>query len=187
LPEQDNLPNVDIPFNYFIVGDEAFPLKPYLLRPYPGLQLDETKRIFNYRLSRARRTIENAFGILAARWRIFWHNIIADVETIEVIIAACLCLHNFLRTKELHLPSNQRIYCPDLYADQLSANGTVVSGEWRNDYGDSNLRRLGRTGSNVSTRTIAHSRDILADYFCSPEGSVSWQRNHVNRGSTPNE
>ncbi|KAL4714708.1 hypothetical protein ACJJTC_005198 [Scirpophaga incertulas] len=44
------------------IGDEAFPLKTYLMRPYPGTQLDdESKKIYNYRHSRARRVSENAF------------------------------------------------------------------------------------------------------------------------------
>ena len=70
VPEGSKIPGMDVELPYFLVGDEIFPLKTWLMRPYPGT-LDETQRIYNYRVSRARRTIENVFGILAARWRIF--------------------------------------------------------------------------------------------------------------------
>ena len=59
---------LNVPF--VIVGDDIFPLKPWLMKPYPGKNLDQYQRIYNYRLSRVRRTIENAFGILVAKWRI---------------------------------------------------------------------------------------------------------------------
>ena len=50
---------------YFLVGDEGLSLKHYLMRPYKKFSLDLESIIFNYRWSRARRTIENSFGILA--------------------------------------------------------------------------------------------------------------------------
>jgi len=61
------LPNTNITTHYAFVGDEAFPLKLYMLRPYSRDNLTDAQRIFNYRLSRARRVIENAFGILTVR------------------------------------------------------------------------------------------------------------------------
>ena len=53
------------PLPYYFVGDEIFPLKTWLMRPYP-VQLSEEERILYYRFSRAR-VIENTFGILAAK------------------------------------------------------------------------------------------------------------------------
>lgn len=47
------------------VGDAAFPLDAAF--PYSGRGLDLEKATFHYRLSRARRVVENTFVILAAR------------------------------------------------------------------------------------------------------------------------
>lgn len=55
---------------YVIVGDEAFPFKPYLMKPFASRTIDNRKRIYNYRHSRARRTVECAFGILAQTFEI---------------------------------------------------------------------------------------------------------------------
>lgn len=66
LPQESHFPGIkDGPVSYFLVGDEAFSVDTHLLRPYGGNSLSVTKRIFNYRLSRARRYVECVFGILS--------------------------------------------------------------------------------------------------------------------------
>ena len=50
---------------YVTVGDDAFPMKPFLMKPYPKRNLSIEQRIFGYRLSRARRVVGNGLGILA--------------------------------------------------------------------------------------------------------------------------
>ena len=75
------------------------------MRPYPG-KLSEEQRVFNYHHSRARRIIENAFGILRSRWRIFSRPIKASIENTEMYIMAALSLHNYLSQTE------NALYCP---------------------------------------------------------------------------
>ena len=71
LPEPESLEGFPVgQLPYYLVGDDIFPLKLWLMQPYPG-QLSEEKMVFSYRLYRARLTIENAFSILVSRWRIF--------------------------------------------------------------------------------------------------------------------
>nr|CAI5853194.1 unnamed protein product [Callosobruchus analis]CAI5864209.1 unnamed protein product [Callosobruchus analis] len=54
---------------YVFIGDEAFALRTYFIKPNPQRQsqASKIKTISNYRVCRARRIIENVFGILAGR------------------------------------------------------------------------------------------------------------------------
>jgi len=49
LPDPDHLPNDDVDMPYFLVGDDAFALRPYMMKPYPQYRLTKEERIFNYR------------------------------------------------------------------------------------------------------------------------------------------
>lgn len=95
--------------------------------------LDIQKRIFNYRLSKARRTIENAFGILSPRWRILRNNII-KVKTVEKIVAATICLHNFVRISENEISVHERVYCPTSFIDMVHSDGNITPGLFKDDH-----------------------------------------------------
>lgn len=100
VPKKRALPETDTELPMVIVADEAFPLKSYIMRPYPGRDLTNDKRIYNYRLSRARRVSENAFGILQQKFRIFTRRVQGKPENITIFVQAACVLHNFIRKNE---------------------------------------------------------------------------------------
>ncbi|KAF0746351.1 protein ALP1-like [Aphis craccivora] len=101
LPTPTCLPNTtDSPQPFVLVADEAFGLHKNLLRSYPGRGLDEKQKIFNYRLSRARRYVECAFGILSNKWRVLHTPILVEPDFTDCIVKACCILHNFVRRRD---------------------------------------------------------------------------------------
>nr|CAI5858209.1 unnamed protein product [Callosobruchus analis] len=97
-------------FPYVFIGDEAFPLMENLMKPYLQKGISHEEKIFNYRLCRARRVVENVFGILASRFRIFLQPIAIHIESIDAVVLACCTLHNFLR-KRSKKKLYYRIFC----------------------------------------------------------------------------
>jgi hypothetical protein len=178
IPQDVPLPyttHPNVPF--VIVGDEAFPLKTNMMRPYPGKKLNEAQRIFNYRLSRARRISENAFGILASRWRLFRRVIIAHPSKVEMYVKACCVLHNFLMSKA------SADYCPTLFVDREQPDGTVEWGEWREaDQPSSSFSTVKRVGTNFSSQEAVAVRNAFTSYFGNPVGQVPWQFAMVRSG-----
>ena len=77
------------------------------------------------RLSRAWRTIKNTFDILANRWRKLWQQIKADIETVQLIVQASICLHNFLQL------TFSTFYNPSRFFDTELSDGSVEEGNWR--------------------------------------------------------
>lgn len=169
LPNSSYLPrtNTDIP--YFLVGDAAFPLKPYLMKPYGDCNIPFDQSIYNFRLSRARRVIENAFRILAARWRIFRRPIIIALEeNVESIIECTICLHNFIRkTGDKKLDSK---YCPPSFVNRELPTGELIEGVWHNIVAGENGAIINgqRMNTENATLSVLRQRDLLTEFLNGP-------------------
>ncbi|KAL1470314.1 hypothetical protein MTO96_024359 [Rhipicephalus appendiculatus] len=142
IPPPRNVPGASLKLPYVLVADEAFPLEVNLMRPYPGSQLDDDRRVFNYRFSRARRTIENTFGILANRWRILRQDTRASPYTVDLIVCATVLLHNYLRTLDDEEDGFLK-YCSDKDVDRVGQDGEILPGSWRSG-GHWHSRSVGR-------------------------------------------
>ena len=149
LPPNRSLDGSTRPMPFVFIGDEAFPLQYHLLRPYPGRNLTDVKRSYNYRLSRARRVVENAFGILSQRFRIFQRPIAVGLSTLDDIVKCACVLHNFL----------------------LRQDGMTQS---KPDLPECPLAGIRSTGGNASTAALA-VRDTFAAYFATT-GAIPWSR-----------
>ena len=102
------------------------------MKPFPG-DLPEAEQIYNYWHSRARLPIENAFGILASRWRIFQKLMIENVRNIHFWVLSCICLHNCLRQME------NSFYYPYGFVDIPTRDGEIKVGKWRSIKVDHNV------------------------------------------------
>ncbi|XP_025194756.1 protein ALP1-like isoform X2 [Melanaphis sacchari] len=147
IPEPVVLPNTSAnPQPYVFIGDEAFALHKNLLRPYPGRKLTDSRRVFNYRLSRARRTVECAFGVLANKWRVLHTAIQVEPDFTDDIIKACCILHNFVRKRD----------------------GINYEDSQTHNFEDIEARGTGTRSDGVEVR------DYFANYFMGP-GAVDFQ------------
>ena len=82
----------DLP--YFMLADDA--LKTWLTKPYFKKGMRRADMIVNYRISRGRRVVENAFGVLSSRFRVFHDVIMVLLDKVKDIVLACLVLHIML-------------------------------------------------------------------------------------------
>nr|CAI5849245.1 unnamed protein product [Callosobruchus analis] len=149
---------------YVILGDDAFALSEHLMKPFPGLQLDKDSRIYNYRLIRARRVIENTFGLMCSVFRVFRKAVLLNVENAKIVTLACCYLHNFLRKKS----KSKKLYASPGSFDCERQDGSVIPGTWRNitqgDSGTLPLQRLLRRSAE-GPKSI---RDEFKAYFNTP-------------------
>ncbi|CAH1974178.1 unnamed protein product [Acanthoscelides obtectus] len=144
IPPPDNLPGTTLESPYVFLGDEAYPLKIHLMRPIPSRNLNDKNEYFNKRLSRARKCIECAFGILYAKWRIFSKPIETNVEHACLIIKTACLLHNVIRDLEGN----------DCNSQNYDTNLTPGA-----HYADLNRR------NNSSSQAARNIRNQFANYF----------------------
>lgn len=151
IPEDKSLPGRNKLVPHLILADAAFPLSEHILKPYPFRDMTDEQRVFNYRLSRGRRVVENAFGILANRFRIFLTTINLNAEKVQAITLASCVLHNFLRAEN-----------PTMIKDDDIDSAYVF--KWG----------LTRQSGNRAKESCLSVREEFKQYFVN-EGAVPWQ------------
>lgn len=145
----------DIP--YYLLGDSAFALTENMMKPFPGQTHAKgtLERVFNYRLSRARRVVENVFGIMAQVFRVLRKPLMVEPDKAAVIVMTITHLHNYLR-------EDSESYC------------SLVSESDRDGY--ETLQPL----RNCPRRSPDNAKEIrkeLGDYFLK-DGAISFQNNY---------
>lgn len=99
IPNKQKLHNSNLEMPFVVLADDAFPLQENIMKPFSHEKLSTEERIYNYRLSRARRVVENTFGILANRFRVLLTTINLQPKKATTITLACCYLHNFLKKR----------------------------------------------------------------------------------------
>lgn len=164
VPAAERLPGSSMEAPFMFLGGDGFPLRPDLLKPYPGPQMDQDQRVFNYRLSRGRRAVDNGFGVFASRWRVFRSTIMLSPDKVQKMLLACLCLHNYL------LEVQSQTYNPPGLADSEGPDHGVLEGSWRAD-GLGAMLPLEPGGRDDESTADGQIRETLKKYFVS-EGKL---------------
>lgn len=132
--------------------------------------LSEEEIIYNYRISRARRCVENAFGILQSKWACVSKTFHCSPDSAKKIVAACCLLHNFL------LNESPNTYIPNEYKDKLDENGFYEPALWRGytdfDWDEDLVQNRDDDRPIEEARNI---RNVLKDFFNSRVGSLPFQ------------
>lgn len=172
LPADKPLPANNNMLPYVFVVDSAFALNKHMMKPYSGIyDKGNEKRVFNYRLSRARRVVENAFGIMSSIFRIFRRPMLLNPEKVTSITMACALLHNFLRKSK----TSSSNYCPQGTFDS-EKEGEIIPGSWRQNHNNEAsflpIRKMPRR----SPSDAKEVRELFTEYFMT-NGAVPWQNN----------
>ena len=173
----------DFKLPYYFIGDDTFALSSCLMKPIArlgGVINFLFDLIYNYRMSRPRNVVENSFGILTTRFRIFRREQDMEPEGVKLLTMACVCLHNYL------IEHQGTQYVPPNYVDHEDQHQQIVPGRWRREDPLPSLQAAHHGRQRVSANTM---REQLSRWFHTPEGEVPWQRRMVDVDgyNTPSE
>lgn len=147
LPPSRELTNTNIMTPFVLLGDQGYPLKKYLMRPYPSHNnLNNEIETFNYRLSRARRTVECAFGILVSKWRCLKTEVQVHPDKVDIVVKCASLLHNIVIDRQ---------GIPDITISEINTSNK----------GDVNIQNRGLRRFNRATREAYEIRDTFKQYF----------------------
>ena len=173
LPHPRPLPGRQMDVPYVFVGDAALPLSVNIMKPYPGEHVKGSpKRIYNYRLSRARRVVENVFGIVSSVFRVLRKPMLVNVNTAKQVTLACVHLHNYMRQSS----TSCRTYTPPGTFDPEDRDtDTTLPGAWRREPPPvASMLPLHSCPDNSSVEA-QNIRTEFTHYFISNQGRVHWQ------------
>jgi len=162
---------LNLPKEGVFVGDDAFPLRKNIMKLYSMKRsLTIKERIFNYRLSSARRVSENAFGIMVSRFRVYEKPIPLQLHKVDQSIKATCVLHNWLRqsTTSTFPGVTDRM----LDVENLE-KGRIIPGCWRQVKVEG-MKNATFLHSNNYRRNASDLQNKYVEMFCSSE-VVPWQ------------
>ena len=91
------IPGSDRVAPFVLLGDDAFGLKKYLMKPFPQKGLTGEKRVYNFHHCRASQISKYLLGIILNRQRVLRAPILLPPESVKNVVMAVLVLHNYLR------------------------------------------------------------------------------------------
>lgn len=113
--------------------------------------------------SKTRRVIEDAFGVLATRWRILGRPI--DLHQTVDVVKISVALHKLLTYTDA-AASHTTIYIPPGFVDRTAASGEILPGKWRRLVaGDNGLLEPVRLSTARASQDAVSVRDTLKSYF----------------------